>query len=56
MKTCPICGKEYEAVPAISRRDGKTEICPVCGVHEALEAAGIESKETVDLVEEKYSS
>lgn len=33
---CPICRKDYEKKPAISRKDNKTEICPNCGVLEAL--------------------
>jgi len=37
MKTCPKCGKTYEERPAISRRDNETEICPICGMLEAME-------------------
>ena len=37
MNICPVCGKEYKGYPALSRRDNKTEICPNCGVQEALE-------------------
>lgn len=33
---CPICGKEYDGYPALSRKDNKTEICPNCGVTEAI--------------------
>ena len=36
-KTCPKCGREYMCPPALSREDNKTEICPVCGVAEAIE-------------------
>lgn len=36
MRTCPICGKLYGEYPAISRQDNKTEICPDCGLDEAL--------------------
>lgn len=36
-KICPRCGKSYVDYPAISRRDNKTEICPDCGVLEAME-------------------
>ena len=37
-RICPLCGREYEEYPAISRKDNKTEICPECGTQEALEA------------------
>ena len=36
-KVCPKCGKTYAGYPAVSRIDG-TEICPECGVREALDA------------------
>lgn len=36
-KVCPKCGKGYEGYPAMSRLDG-SDICPECGVREALEA------------------
>lgn len=35
-KLCPRCGNMYMDHPAISRRDNKTEICPTCGLAEAL--------------------
>lgn len=35
-RVCPVCGKTYTDYPAISRRDNKTEICPYCGIIEAL--------------------
>ena len=38
LRTCPKCGKEYQEYPALSRIDNKTEICPECGMKEALEA------------------
>ena len=37
IKICPVCKKEYDDYPALSRRDNKTEICPLCGIKEALE-------------------
>ena len=37
-KVCPKCGCGYDGYPAISRDDGETEICPMCGMREALEA------------------
>lgn len=38
---CPICGREYNDRPALSRRDNQTEICPECGQREALESIGV---------------
>lgn len=35
-RKCPKCGKYYVGYPALSREDNKTEICPECGVKEAL--------------------
>ncbi len=35
---CPKCGKYYTGYPALSRGDNKTEICPECGMIEAIEA------------------
>ena len=37
VRICPKCGKEYNDYPAISRHDNETEICPLCGMSEALE-------------------
>lgn len=36
-RICPICNQPYTAPPAISRRDNTTEICPRCGIREAME-------------------
>jgi len=36
VRICPICNKKYLAYPAISRKDNKTEICPSCGIDEAI--------------------
>ena len=33
---CPKCGKKYYDYSALSRDDNKTEICPECGLKEAL--------------------
>lgn len=35
-KKCPICGRKITGYPAISRKDGVTEICSDCGTVEAL--------------------
>lgn len=42
---CPRCGKHYRAVPALSRRDNRTLICPDCGTREALESIGVKGEE-----------
>lgn len=41
MNICPKCGKEYSEPPVLSRVDNETEICPLCGTKEALDAAGL---------------
>lgn len=33
---CPKCRKNYVGYPALSREDNETEICPECGVKEAI--------------------
>ncbi len=33
---CPKCNQKYTQHPAISRVDNKTNICPACGIKEAL--------------------
>lgn len=33
---CPKCGRSYTDPPALSREDSETEICPECGMREAL--------------------
>lgn len=38
IQRCPKCGKEFTDYPALSREDNVTEICPECGVREAIEA------------------
>lgn len=35
VRVCPVCGREYTAPPAISRKN-RGEICPDCGQSEAL--------------------
>ena len=36
-RTCPVCGQSYRGIPAVSRRDNTTLICPDCGIREALD-------------------
>lgn len=39
MEKCPKCGGPLGNRPALSRRDGKTDICSECGYKEAVEDA-----------------
>ena len=48
MSKCPVCGKEYTAPPAISHKDNKTEICPLCGMREALDAAPLTEEQKAE--------
>lgn len=38
-QVCPICNREYDGAPALSRLDNQTKICQDCGTMQALEAA-----------------
>lgn len=44
-RICPRCGKSFAGVPALSRRDSKTLVCPDCGVRESLESIGVSAEE-----------
>jgi transcription elongation factor Elf1 len=44
-RICPICGRTYSEVPALSRTDNKTLICPDCGTRQALESIGVDKDE-----------
>lgn len=35
-KICHKCKQKYTQHPAISRKDNKTKICPICGIKEVL--------------------
>lgn len=45
LRTCPLCGAQYNGVPALSRKYPSTQICPDCGTREALESIGISTAE-----------
>jgi len=47
---CPKCGKAYSGRPALSRVDGKTNICPDCGILEALQTLGINETEQQEIL------
>ena len=49
-RTCPKCGCVYTEVPALSRTDNETLICPDCGIREALESIGISKEEQEKII------
>ena len=44
-RLCPFCGKLYTLPPALSRTDNRTEICPTCGIREALRSASVSEEQ-----------
>ena len=50
MAICPKCGQEYKGVPALSRFDNETFVCPDCGTREALEFIGIGKAEQDEIL------
>ena len=51
IRVCPKCGKTYHGYPAHSREDNRTQICPDCGVREALTSMGISEEEQNSILE-----
>ena len=49
-RVCPRCGIEYHGVPALSRTDSQTLVCPDCGTRQALESIGISKEEQEKIV------
>ena len=56
MAKCPICGKEYEDRPAISRKDNKTAIRPDCGTPEALDTIGASDEMKAEVLAKIYEA
>ncbi len=57
-KICPVCGGPLTAHPALSRKDNKTEVCPDCGIRQALSDFGMDEakqEEILALVHKKVS-
>ena len=48
---CPRCGATFDSPPALSREDGKTLICPDCGIREALTSIGVTPEEQEKILE-----
>ena len=49
-RICPKCGNIYVGASALSRIDGKTQICPDCGTREALVSIGISEEEQDEIL------
>ena len=54
MKICPRCGREFERLLALSRKDNKTMIYNQCGTEEALMAFKGEKNKFSDWYAAKY--
>ena len=50
MAVCPMCGRTYHGVPAISRTDNETLICPDCGTRQALQSIGVDADEQEHII------
>ena len=56
IRSCPICGKMFQGVPALSRTDNKTQICSDCGTRQALESMGVSAEEQEKILETIHKS
>lgn len=56
IKICPRCGNAYHGVPALSRADNQTLICPDCGTREALDSLGVKSEEQEQILDAIHRS
>ena len=58
-RVCPICGKIYKGIPATSRTDNFTPICPDCGTRQALETLGVgreEQEKILKIIHSKHKN
>lgn len=58
IRICPVCKAEYCGVPAISRADNTTGICPDCGTRQSLESIGVSTEEQekiISIIHRNYS-
>lgn len=47
----PDCERCYHGVPALSRTDNETLICPDCGTRQALQSIGVDAEEQEKIIE-----
>ncbi len=50
IRICPVCKAEYCGVPAISRTDNATGICPDCGTRQSLESLNVSLEEQEKII------
>ena len=50
MRICPNCNRKYSEYPALSRKDNYTEICPSCGILEALSDFGLTDEKAQEVI------
>ncbi len=56
LRICPKCRKPYRGVPALSRADNTSLICPDCGTREALDSLGVSIEEQDEIIETIHRS
>ena len=56
IRICPLCGKTYSDLPALSRTDNETPICPDCGTRQALESIGVSADEQEKIIDTIHRS
>lgn len=56
IKICPRCGNAYHGVPALSRTDNETLVCPDCGTREALDSIGVDASEQEQILDAIHRS
>lgn len=59
IRICPLCGMEYCSVPALSRNDNQTLICPDCGTRQSLDSIGVAAEEIekiISIIHRNYSA
>lgn len=50
-RICPLCNTEYHGVPATSRTDNATPICPDCGIRQSLESLNVPTDEQEKIID-----
>lgn len=56
LRHCPLCGNDYHGIPATSRTDNETLICPDCGIRQSLESIGVSVEEQNEILDKIHAS